>query len=154
MSTDPLTRAAATPYEQDFFAWAQETARLLREGRFEQVDSEHLAEEIEAMANRDRRELLSRLTVLVHHLLKWKWQPDKRTGSWKLTVGSQRREIQVLFEESPSLRRIVFPVLPRRVYRGAVQDAVNETGLPEDAFPRECPFSVAQILDEGFFPEP
>ena len=152
MSAEFLSRPAPKLYEEDFVAWAYETARLLREGRLDQIDIEHVAEEIEGMANRDRRELLSRLTVLIHHLLKWGWQPEKRSGSWKLTIGSQRTEIDRQLEDSPSLRRILSPSLPR-VYREAVKNAADETDLPKDTFPRECPFSVAQILDEDFLPE-
>jgi hypothetical protein len=84
MATPCRTGTGASLYDEDFVAWAEQTARLLRQGRLHELDIENLAEEIEAMANRDRRELLSRLTVLLHHLLKWGWQPEKRSGSWKL----------------------------------------------------------------------
>ncbi len=152
MTAESLSRPAAKLYEEDFFAWGIETARLLREGRFDQLDIEHLAEEIEAMANRDRRELLSRLTVLILHLLKWGWQPKKRSGSWAATIVTQRTEIERVMEASPSLRRTLAPSLAR-VYRDAIKEAAAETGLPQDTFPRECPFSVAQVLDEEFLPQ-
>jgi len=152
MSAESLSQPAAKLYEEDFVAWALETARLLREGRFNEIDIENLAEEVEAMAGRDKRELLSRLTVLIHHLLKWQWQPEKRSGSWKLTIGSQRAEIETLLEQSPSLKRTVSPSVVR-AYRTAVRNAADETGLPQGTFPRECPFSVAQVLDEDFLPE-
>ncbi len=152
MSAESLSRPVAKLYEEDFIAWAYETARLPREGRLDQLDIEHVAEEIEGMANRDRRELLSRLTVLIHHLLKWGWQPKKRSGCRKLTITSQRIEIDRQLEESPSLRRILAPSIPR-VYRDAVKAAASETGRAKDAFPRYCPFSLAEILDEDFLHE-
>src|SRR5947209_4622481 len=104
MGAESLSRPVANLYEEDFVAWADETTRLLREGRLDQIDIEHVAEESEGLANRDRHELVSRLTVLVHHLLKWGWQPQKRSGSWKLTISTQRTEIEDQLENSPSLR--------------------------------------------------
>jgi len=152
MSTKPLALPNSALYEQDYAAWATETGRLIREGRFTELDLENLAEEIEAMAGRDRREVLSRLTAVIHHLLKWKYQPEQRSASWRTTVVTQRGEITLLLEQSPSLR----PTVPRslaQVYGHAVTRAIAETGLPADAFPARCPFSVAQILDLEFFPD-
>ncbi len=103
------------------------------------------------MAGRDRRELDSRLEVLIHHLLKWQQQPEKRSGSWKSTIFSQRAAIRRLFEQSPSLRRRLTQSVAA-VYRDAVNGAAAETGLPEDSFPAECPFPPAQILDPAFLP--
>jgi hypothetical protein len=139
-------------YEEDFVAWADETARLLREGRLEDVNLEHLAEEVEGMANRDRRELLNRLTVLIHHLLKWQLQPQKRARSWASTITIQRDQLEGLFEQSPSLRRTVAESVPH-VYPRALRRASTETGLDRVAFPKECPFTSKQILDPDFLPD-
>lgn len=141
-------------YDQDFVAWASETARLLRAGRFEDVDVEHLAEEVEDMANRDKRELRSRLTVLLLHLLKWEHQPSQRSGGWESTMRGQRDEMEDLLEQSPSLKRLLPGSLPRS-YRRAAERAALETSqssLPRGTFPGECPFSIAQILDPTFYP--
>ncbi len=143
-------RPVSRPYDEDFVLWATETARLLREGRLDAIDIEHLAEEVEDMANRDKRELLSRLTVLVQHLLKWQWQPGKRSKSWQTTLVTQRTELKRLFEQSPSLRRSLSESLAK-AYPDAARLAAIETGL---ALPSECPFSPMQILDENFLPEP
>ena len=86
----PLKPASASLYDEDFAVWTAETARLLRAGRFDEVDIEHVAEEIEDMGKRDKRELHSRLTVLILHLLKWKWQPEKKSASWGSTIVTQR----------------------------------------------------------------
>jgi hypothetical protein len=152
MSTKPLALPNTQLYEQDFAAWATETARLLREGRFREVDIENVAEEIESMAGNQRRELLSRLTVLVHHLLKWTHQPEKRSGSWRSTIATQRAELLRLLKQSPSLRPAV-PDAVREVYPDAVEEASAETGLADEAFPQRCPFSASQILDRKFLPE-
>src|SRR2546427_11977224 len=105
MDAETLPRSRTEPYDEDFARWAAETARLLRERRFAEIDVEHLAEEIEDMGKNQRRELSSRLTVIIHHLLKWQCQPEQRSGGWKATTVTQSAELERLFEHSPDLRR-------------------------------------------------
>ncbi len=151
MDAKTLKSAAASLYDEDFAIWTAETARLLRAGRFDEVDIEHVAEEIEDMGKRDKRELHSRLTVLILQLLKWKWQPEKQTRGWQSTLLTQRAELDRLLEDSPSLRRTV-PAAVAKVYPAALTTVALETGLPSEAFPGECPFSPDQILDRDFLP--
>jgi hypothetical protein len=139
-------------YDEDLFQWTRETAALIRAGRFKEVDWEHVAEETEDMGKRDRREVLSRLIVLIMHLLKWELQPKLRGTSWRATVVDQRREIELLLADSPSLRRHTKTDLPA-VYRKAVRDTAKATFLKEDAFPAECPYSFEQLLDSACWPE-
>jgi hypothetical protein len=138
-------------YEEDFFQWTQCTARLLREGKFREIDAESVAEEIEDMGKRERREMGSRMRVLLMHLLKWQLQPELRTSSWRFTIQEQRRELRALLEDSPSLERLSIEVLSAR-YSEAVEDASEETGLSRTHFPSECPYTSAQVLDLRFFP--
>src|SRR3954447_371127 len=130
----------ATAYDEDFYAWAEEQARLLRAGEFSQLDIGNIAEEVEDMGRSIRRELRNRLAVLTMHLLKWRYQPGHQSRSWSITILEKREQIAELLEESPSLKR-----LPERdakkIYRLALTKAVRDTGLPEAAFPAECPFS-------------
>jgi hypothetical protein len=140
-------------YDADFFEWTQSTAEMIRQGRLAEVDLEHVAEEIEDMGKRDRREVRSRLIVLIAHLLKWQVQPELRAGSsWQATVREQRKPLRLVLEDSPSLRRIpreeLFPI-----FRSAVEEAVEETGLSADRFPSSCPYTAEQILDGDFLPE-
>ena len=88
-------------YETDFFLWTKEQAAALRAGRLDALDRDNLAEEVESLGRKDRRELESRLTVLVMHLLKWRYQPAERGGSWDSTIRTERREIQKLLHDSP-----------------------------------------------------
>lgn len=148
IAADPATPAG---YDQDFFAWTQRTAELLRAGRFDVVDVEHLAEEIEAMGRSDRRQIESRLAVVLIHLLKWVHQPERRSRSWQKTLLTQRQRLEQVLRDSPSLRRQVVDLLPA-TYRGAVKAAALETGLPATSFPLACPYTPAQILDEDFLP--
>jgi len=151
MAAEPLTRPVAKLYHEDFVEWARESARLLRSGRFDAVDVEHVAEEIEEIGISHEREVPSRLRVLIVHLLKWRWRPEKRSRSWELTIVDQRDELDIVLRKSPSLRRTL-PELAAEAYPRAVKRASIETKLPAEAFPAECPFSVAQILDENFLP--
>jgi len=153
MSAKSLTQPTTLLYDEDFARWTAETARLLREGRFAEIDIEYVAEEIEDMGKNQHRELGSRLVVIIKHLLKWQFQPQKRSKSWKSAIIVQRAELKQLFEQSPSVRRTA-PASVQRVYRDAVKQASVETDLPVESFPRECPFTPEQILDEDFIPGP
>jgi hypothetical protein len=152
MGAKTLKPATASLYDEDFAIWTAETARQLRAGRFDEVDIEHVAEEIEDMGKRDKRELHSRLPVLILHLLKWKGQPEKQTKGWQSTLLTQRADLDRLLEDSPSLRRTIAAAVAK-VYPAARQSALLETGLPGAAFPNECPFTPDQILDRAFLPE-
>lgn len=142
----------ATLYETDFYAWTKEQALLLRSEEIEKLDLSNILEEIEAMGQRERRELTSHLIVLILHLLKWQFQPENRSRSWTNTIRHQRTEIELLLEDSLSLRR----ELPERItmaYPRAFAAAIEETGLPETLFPVENPYTAEQILNEAFLPE-
>jgi hypothetical protein len=144
--------STASLYESDFHQWASRTAEMLRAGTVEESELGHIAEEIESMGITQRRELLGRVRILLIHLLKWRFQPGLRSGSWRITINGQRREIADLLEQMPSLR----PVLAAgfdKTYARATADAADETGLPNTDFPRQCPFSLDQALNLDFLPE-
>jgi hypothetical protein len=140
-------------YERDFFQWTQITAALLRQGKWHEVDPESVAEELESLGKRDRRELASRLQILVMHLLKWHYQPERRVEghSWRSTIRTQRLQLRLLLRDSPSLRPQVPPFVAE-VYPTARAEACDETGLPETTFPQECPWTAEQMLDDDFWP--
>src|SRR5579863_4587638 len=118
----------AVAYDEDFFAWTQEQARLLRGSDLAEIDAENLAEEIESMGKSIRRGLRSRLAVLVMHLLKWQFQPVFRSRSWSDTIAEQRRQVAKLIEESPSLASLSSDEIAD-IYRTAATRASGETGL-------------------------
>jgi len=141
-------------YDQDFYAWTQQNARLIREGRLSDCDLDHIAEEIESMGASERRQLSSRLEILLMHLLKWQYQPALRGRSWQLTIKEQRRKIGDLLAENPSLKTPVnLDQVIRKAYQYAIIRAEIETGLLEESFPQTCPYSWAQIIDESYYPE-
>lgn len=142
---------ARVGYEDDLFGWTQEQAALLRAHQIEGLDWDNLAEEILSMGGRDRRELKSRLRVILLHLLKWQAQPDQRGTSWRKTLRTQRREIRDLLQQSPSLRREV-PDLMRDAYADAVKDAIDETGLRAEIFLSECFYAADAVFVEDWFP--
>jgi len=139
-------------YEKDFYAWAMHNAQLLRQGKLKEIDVDNLAEEIEIMGGREKRELVSRLAILIAHLLKWQFQPDRRSNSWKKTIKDQRSEIEDIIEESPSLQNQLNDKW-NKAYKKAVNNASRETAISEKNFPQECPYTLEQCLDDEFFPE-
>ncbi len=142
----------AHDYEQDFFQWTQHNAQLLREGKLTEIDCIHIAEELESMGKRDRRELMSRLTVLLAHLLKWQFQPQRRSASWQCTLREQRRQIVKLLQDSPSLKPCLYAEGMDEAYLDAVEMAADETGLAVSVFPGNCPYAIEQLLDKTFYP--
>ena len=132
-------------YEQDFYQWTQEQTELMKAGALSQLDIPNLIEEIEAMGRSEKRELRSRLTVLLMHLLKWDYQPDRRSGSWKSTINTQRMDIDFVLKDNPSLKHNLEIVIGE-TYRVARQRAADETGLPESVFPLSCPYTVEHIM--------
>lgn len=139
-------------YQRDFYAWTRQQAELLRTRNDPGgLDLIHLAEEIEAMGARDRRELASRLTELLKHLLKWRYQPMLRGASWEISITKQRDAIEDLLADSPSLRSGQDTRLPR-CYSRARRDALREMGGSVN-LPEQCPFTLVQILDGEFWPD-
>jgi Domain of unknown function DUF29 len=140
-------------YEQDFYAWANEQAALLRAGKLAAADIEHIAEEIESMGRTEKRELVSRLTVLLLHLLEWQYQPTHRGPSWRLSIANARDDLTDHLADNPSLNTHIANAIAS-AYRRAHRQASAETGYPEATFPEVCPWSFERIMDESFWPEP
>jgi Domain of unknown function DUF29 len=138
-------------YELDFFEWTRAQAELLRQGCFDSADIPHIAEELADMGERDRREARSYLRRLIMHLLKWQFQPDRRSTSWGASIADSRAELEGIFEQSPSLRRFAAECFGQ-TYPRARRQASVETGLPQSAFPTECPYSFDQLMDDDFLP--
>jgi hypothetical protein len=141
----------STLYDQDFYAWANEQAALLRAGKLTQADIEHIAEEIESMGKTEKRELVSRLAVLLLHLLKWQFQPGRRGVSWEATISVQRDDLADHLNDNPSLKSQL-PEAVASAYRKALLTAHGETNLPKTTFPTLCPWSFEQIMAEDFWP--
>ena len=139
-------------YETDFYAWANRQAALLRAGDISAADIQNIAEEIESMGKSEKRELVSRLTVLLLHLLKWQFQPGLRGNSWRYTIKVKRRDLARHLADNPSLTAQLSAVLADS-YVSAVLSAAGETGLPEVTFPEVCPWSHQQVADPDFWPD-
>lgn len=138
-------------YHQDFYAWINGQAELLRQGRLQDIDRELLAEELEALGRRERNELVSHLIILIAHLLKWQYQPEHRTSSWRGSILEQRVQVSREIRLSPSLK----PFLPEAIqdaYPDALYIATKEIGLPETLLPERCPYQDQDILDENYWP--
>jgi hypothetical protein len=138
--------AAQNTYERDFAAWLDEQAVLLRARRLTDLDLPNLIEEVEDLAANLRRELRGRLSVVLVHLLKLRYQPERRSGSWLATIYEQRARLEDLLEESPSLRRLLQSGVERE-YASARRVAAAETGLALQTFPEVCPFAIGEVLE-------
>jgi len=133
-------------YEADYYLWIQETLEKLKHQNYSQVDWENLLDEIEDMARRERLSLESNLVVVLLHLLKWHHQPQNRSGSWKGSIREHRRRISKAIKVSPSLKAYPGEILAE-CYQDAVLQASDETGLPIEHFPSECPYSIDEVLE-------
>lgn len=139
-------------YDNDVVAWANEQARLLRAGRFSELDIEHIADEVEDVGKSEQRALASRMSSLLAHLLKWQFQPERRGNSWKRTIKEQRRGIASRLEDTPSLQaKNADSKWWGDVWSDAVSQAIQETGI--DELPENCIWSIDQIMDNAFLPE-
>ncbi len=132
-------------YDRDFYAWANEQAGLLRAGKLSSADIANIAEEIETLGRSEKRELVSRLTVLLQHLLKWRFQPERRGRSWELSIANARDELTDHLDENPSLKAML-PEAIATGYRRARRSAEQEKGLPGNTFPVECPWTFDQAM--------
>ncbi len=139
-------------YEQDYLQWIEATLQQLRDRDYEKVDWENLLAEIEDMGKRDRRSLESNLVIVLLQLLKWQFQPEYRTGSWSASIAEHRRRIAKLLKDSPSLIAYIDSIFAE-CYDYAREQAYLETGLPQEIFPIDCPYQIADVLDRLFWPE-
>ncbi|GAB4149554.1 MAG: DUF29 domain-containing protein [Cyanobacteria bacterium J069] len=141
----------AALYDEDFLEWTQQQAEYLRKGYWAKLDVENLVEELEALGRSEQRELGSYLQVLLMHLLKCQYQPERRTKSWEDTLSNCRDKIQDCLEDTPSLRRFLEdPEWLEKYYRRACRETVKKTKKPAETFPAKFPYTLEQILDPNF----
>lgn len=138
-------------YEQDFVQWVETTVEQLRTQNYSQVDWENLLEEIEDMSRRERKSLKNNTIVLLLHLLKWHYQAGNHSGSWRSSIREHRRRIKDDLKDSPSLTPYLQAIV-LECYGEAREQAADETGLPLELFPIECPYTLEQLLDINFLP--
>ena len=157
LSEDVINTAVSTErpsslYERDFAMWVEATAQLLRERRFAELDVINLLDEVESMGNSDKHALSNNLVVFLLHLLKWKYQSNKRSRSWEKSIAEHRRRIRRIFQASPSLKRYFEQVFDE-CYLDARKQANIETRLGLEHFPIACPFTPEQSINEDFLPD-
>lgn len=167
MRSPELENQATTPsqeanqYAQDLQSWIQKTITQLRNQEFEALDVEHLIEELEDLGKSDKTSFVSNLKILLAHLLKLKIQqdaPDTMKQSWFNSIDEHRERITDILGDSPSFKNFLNEAIAR-AYPSARKLAIKEGkrakfGVrmpPESAYPNQCPFAIAQILDEDFY---
>jgi hypothetical protein len=139
-------------YLEDFSSWIDQTAQLLRERRWHEIDMPTLIEEVEDLGKSERRGIASQLTRLLLHLLKWQYQPQRRSDSWLDSITDARTQIELAIEDSPSLRNYPAEQLEES-YQRARRQAVKQTGMEISMFPEACPYLLEVVLAEGWLPE-
>jgi flagellar biosynthesis regulator FlaF len=139
-------------YDRDFSKWLETTADQLRAKDYANLDWENLIDEIDTMGKRERRSLKSNLVILLLHLLKWQYQADQRSGSWKGSIVEHRQRIRDELEDSPSLQSYLIEILDA-AYADGRDRAAAETSLAADRFPAECLYTIGQVLDRDFWPD-
>ena len=152
-----VRKAARNPehgsYEHDVAAWAAEQARLLRAGQFDQLDVEHIADEIEDVGKSEARELASRMAVLLAHWLKWQYQPALRSPGWQNTIREQRKQVLRRLQRTPSLRPALGnPDFVEDVWGDARLAAARDTGIDIARFPPDPPWPFPEVLREDWTP--
>jgi hypothetical protein len=139
-------------YDTDFYAWTQAQAEALRQKDFAALDLANLSEEIDSLGKRDRRSVHGHLKVLLIHLLKWTTQPVRRGPSWQRSIHNARDTLRLVLDDSLTLQQQL-PAILAEAYPRARRQAHEQTGLPLATFPEACPWTVAEVLDEDFWPE-
>jgi hypothetical protein len=154
MTNTTLVEMTTTLYEQDYYLWLEKTAFLLHNGRLSELDIPNLIEEIESMGRSEKRAIYSNLKTVLMHLLKYRYQPEKRSNSWRTTIEEHRQRIQEAFEDSPSLKNHFLEIWAvGKCYQDAKRLAAQETGLAIEAFPPESPFTPEEALNPDYLPQ-
>jgi len=147
-----MNTTTASLYDLDFYRWLQHQADTLRAGKFSELDLENLIEEIETVGRSEKRSLVSSLSLVLMHLIKWQYQPDFRSKSWMFTIRNQRDEVRVILEDSPSLKAFMETAI-ERAWEKALIKAEKETGIESERFPQTCPWTFDEFMDDDFWPD-
>ncbi|WP_238546883.1 MULTISPECIES: DUF29 domain-containing protein [unclassified Synechocystis] len=139
-------------YDQDFDLWLRTMANLLKENRLDELDYENLAEEIQSLTHREQDILEENLEIILIHLLKWKYQPETWSNSWRIMIDQSRKKIYQCLLQSPSLQQYLHDVLDE-CYKHARRMVAIETGASLEIFPETNPFAEDEILDRTFLPD-
>ena len=139
-------------YEQDFYVWTNHTATLLKERRFNELDLSSLVEEIETLGRSEKHAVQSNLIIVLLHLLKYKYQPERRTNSWLASIAEHRDRLDIILADSPSLKVFGGEAFAN-CYEKARRRAAIETELPIATFPVVSPFTPEEVLDANYLPE-
>ena len=146
-----MTKSICNEYEKDFYAWAVHNGKLLRDGKLSEADIENIAEEIESIGRREKRELIDRLTVLITQLLLWIYQSAKRNKSWESFIKLKRIEVNDILKESPSLEKELEREY-KYYYERSVLITASQIGIEENVFPKSPPFNLQDCLNDFYFP--
>jgi Domain of unknown function DUF29 len=137
-------------YDDDLYQWTIEQAYALRRRAINELDFDNLAEEIESVGRSERREIRSRLEILLIHLLKWRYQPEKQSASWRASVSEPRRRIEGVLADNPSLRSFPAEALAGAYRLAILDEAIRRLELIH--LPEACPWAIEDVLRDDFWP--
>jgi hypothetical protein len=149
--THQISPPTTSLYERDYCLWLEQTIRQLETGALNQLDSDNLIEELIGMSNSEKNALESNLRILLMHLLKYRYQPEKQTNSWLFTIREHRKRIIRALQKSPSLKPYYEQVFAE-CYQDGRELAADETGLSIATFPLESPFTREDALNVDYLP--
>ena len=152
IATEAQKSSEPALYDRDYLAWVETTLQRLKQKDYDSVDWDNLIEEISDMSRSEKRRLTGNLIIVLLHLLKWQYQFDRRSRSWESSIAEHRRRLIEALDTSPSLNLFMKEALPN-AYANSTKQAAIETGLSRQTFPVNCPYEIAQILDDKFLPE-
>jgi len=147
-----LKAHSQTLHDTDYLQWIETTVEKLQSQDYANVDWENLIEEIADMGRSERRSLKSNLIVILVHLLKWQFQPEKRSGSWEGSIIEHRRRVKEALDDSPSLKSYLENIFAE-CYAQAVKQAKAETSLSMESFPLICPYQLPEVINDEYLPQ-
>jgi hypothetical protein len=139
-------------HDEDLYGWAINTASLLKQQKYHEVDMNSIIEELEEMSRSEKRELINRLAQLIFHLLKWQFQPDFRGRSWEGSIDNQREEILLILIDSPGLNTKITEII-NIAFKKSLLLIKKETPIDLKILPQECPYTFEQLVNEEFYPD-
>ena len=142
---DKPSGSLRTRYEDDLYTWVQEQVALLRAGLLSELDALNVAEELSDVGRSERRTLESSIAVLTQHLLKWDYQPKRRSLSWQATINEQRRGVARVLSDNPGLKSKLAAAMTEG-YASGRDRAVAATKLPYETFPEICPYTFDEMI--------
>lgn len=135
-------------YESDLYGWVEDQMALLRANEVGSIDAAHISQELTDLGRSEFDKLVSATRIVLHHMLKWDHQPERRTRSWVITIAEHRHRIIDELGDSPGLKPRIQEAT-QKAYIAARRTAARETRLAVTTFPEACPYEWNDITQRS-----